>query len=348
MRLADLHYHLPPDRIAQRPLAQRSASRLMLLDRARAGVEDRAFRELPDLLRPGDLLVLNDTRVVAARLLGRRPTGGKVELLLTDPVDDVGPPPPAGEGRLWWTLGRANRPLRPGQTVELETASATVVEVGREGALLVSFSEPALAIAEREGQVPLPPYIKRPPEPADRERYQTIFARDPGAVAAPTAALHFDDATLAAVRERGVALAAITLHVGPGTFQPIKVDDLAQHRMGAERYTVPAATAHAVRQARERGGRVIAVGTTSTRTLETAADGGGGVVAGSGRSELFIVPGHRFRVVDALLTNFHLPGSTLIALVMALAGRERILEAYRLAVERGYRFFSYGDCMLIA
>jgi len=346
MRRTDLHYELPPDRIAAHPLPQRSASRLMLLDRAASGVSDRAFAELPELLQPGDLIVVNDTRVVPARLLGRRPTGGKVELLLTDPVVAPGQSP-TGDERLWWALGHANRPLRVGDPIALTTATATIVEIGRDGAVQVSFSDPALSIAEREGQVPLPPYIKRPADSDDRTRYQTIFARDPGAVAAPTAALHFDQGTLAALKARGIELATLTLHVGPGTFQPIKVDDLAQHKMGSERYSIPVATAQAIREARQRKGRVVAIGTTSTRTLETAADGVGGVRAGSGRSELFITPGYRFQVVDALLTNFHLPGSTLIALVMALADRERILDAYQHAVEHGYRFFSYGDCMLI-
>ncbi|MFH1809590.1 MAG: tRNA preQ1(34) S-adenosylmethionine ribosyltransferase-isomerase QueA [Pseudomonadota bacterium] len=336
MKTDELHYDLPADRIAARPLDQRSASRMLLL--RRDGVdEDRAFVELPELLETGDLLVVNDTRVIPARLLARKPSGGQVELLLTDPVDD----------RCWWTLAKGVRRLRVGSELWLQTARARVEEIADDGRVRVCLDDDVLAVAEREGHVPLPPYIARPDDAADRYRYQTVFAKQPGAVAAPTAALHFDDGVLARLDARGVQVARLTLHVGPGTFQPVRVDDLSDHRMGAERYHIGDAVARAVASTRAAGRRVVAVGTTSTRALESAADGQRGVRAGSGRTELFITPGYRFQVVDALLTNFHLPGSTLIALVMALAGQQRILSAYRHAVDTGYRFYSYGDCMLI-
>jgi S-adenosylmethionine:tRNA ribosyltransferase-isomerase len=336
VRRSDFHYDLPPGLIAQAPLPERAASRMLVLpEDPAAPFLDRHVADLPALLRRGDLLVFNDTRVVAARLHAVKPTGGQVEVLLERAL-------PGGEALVQM---RASKPVRAGAT--LLTAGGTLHVLGREDPLwrIVTPGD-ALAFFEAHGEVPLPPYIDRPADDSDRERYQSIFAREPGAVAAPTASLHFDAGLLAALQAQGVDTATVTLHVGAGTFQPLRVEDPAEHVMHAERYHVPAALVEAVRQARARGGRVVAVGTTVARTLESAA-ADGELRATAGETRLFIRPGYAFGVVDALLTNFHLPESTLLMLVAALAGRERILAAYAHAVAGGYRFFSYGDAMLI-
>lgn len=334
MRRSDFEYSLPAELIAQAPLAVRSASRLLVLDGASAGHSDHRFVELPALLQPGDLLVFNDTRVLPARLAARRPSGGGVELLLERPLP--------GHGALLQT--RASNPLRAGE--QLSTAGGAVRLLARHEDLWeVELPEPAVEFFERFGSVPLPPYITREADAYDRERYQSLFARVPGAVAAPTASLHFDTEMLAALASRGVGTAVITLHVGAGTFQPLRGEQLETHVMHSERYVVPAGTVAAIGQVRAAGGRVIAVGTTVARSLETAATSS--LQPSSGDTALFIRPGFQFRVVDGLLTNFHLPGSTLLMLVAAYAGLEATLAAYRHAVAQRYRFFSYGDAMLI-
>ncbi len=332
----DFDYVLPPELIAQQPLAVRSASRLLLLDGAQRRWRDSAMRELPALLEPGDLLVLNDTRVLPARLAARKPTGGRVELLLERPLGE----------RLALVQLRDSKAVRVGMA--LQSPGGPVRLQARRGEFWeVELPSEALAFFEAHGEVPLPPYIRRPSEPADRERYQSLFARVPGAVAAPTASLHFDAALLAALEARGLERACVTLHVGAGTFQPLRSERLAAHVMHAERYAIAEETAAAIGRARARGGRVVAVGTTVARALESAGQPDGSVAAQAGETRLFIHPGYRFRVIDALLTNFHLPQSTLLMLVAAFAGRELTLAAYEHAVRERYRFFSYGDAMLV-
>lgn len=338
VRVDDFDYDLPPDRIAQYPPARRDQSRLLELRRHSGAMRHRMFPEIVELLQPGDVLVLNDTRVLPARLLGRLPSGGQAELLLLEPVAED----------CWRVLARPARRLGVGKTVsfgdgELE---ATIIEREAEGLRVVRFAYQGdwWAVLERVGQPPLPPYIRRPPEALDRERYQTVYAHTPGAVAAPTAGLHFTPELLEAVAARGVHICRITLHVGLGTFRPVQTERVEDHVMHAEQYQVSAEAARAIN---ERRGRVVAVGTTVVRTLETVACAPGQVQPGAGRSELFIRPGYQFRVVEALLTNFHLPRSTLLMLVAAFAGREQVLAAYREALQRGYRFYSYGDCMFI-
>ena len=336
MRRADFSYPLPRELIAQHPLPQRTASRLLALDGARGAVRDLRFTDFPSLLRPGDLLVLNDTRVLPARLLGRKATGGACELLLERILDP----------RRFLAQARASKGLRPGTSISLP-GGATARVVAHHGELQeLALDRDALAYFEAHGSVPLPPYLGREAQDSDRERYQTVYADEPGAVAAPTAGLHFDNAILLALEQGGIAIARLTLHVGAGTFQPLRSDDLGAHRMHAERFCVPAETVAAVDAARRRGGRVIAVGTTVVRALESIA-AAGSLAAGAGETDLFIVPGHRFRMVDALLTNFHLPESTLLVLVAAFAGRERVLAAYHHAIAGRYRFFSYGDAMFV-
>jgi len=339
MRRADFHYELPPELIAQVPLPERSSSRLLCLDGSTGALADRCFADLPFLLQPHDLLVFNDTRVVAARLLGSKASGGRVEIFLERPV---------GERRAWAQL-RASKAIRP--ELGVSTAGGEVRVVGRvaaEAGDLWEIETPGevLAFFEMHGAVPLPPYIDRVAGDADRERYQSIFARAPGAVAAPTASLHFDSDLIARIDARGAKRAEITLHVGAGTFQPLRVDNISDHVMHAERYEVPQALVAAVTACRAAGGRVIAVGTTVARALESAA-AAGSLAAGRGDTRLFITPGYAFRVVDALITNFHLPESTLLMLVSAFAGREAVLAAYAHAVRERYRFFSYGDAMWI-
>ena len=349
MLRTDFAYDLPPELIAQAPLPERSAGRMLVLDRATGAVADHRVRDLPGFLAPGDLLVLNDTRVVAARVFGTKPSGGRVEMLLERA---------AGEREALVQM-RSSKPIRDG--LEISTPGGSVQVLAKEDDLWrIRLPAPVLDFFDRWGQVPLPPYIHREASELDQQRYQTIFARERGAVAAPTASLHLDEPLLAELRSREVSLAFVTLHVGAGTFQPVRVDDLESHVMHAERVTVSAATCEAVARARAAGRRVIAAGTTVVRALESAAlsasaqqDGSGEsgsdlrCVPWSGETRLFIKPGFRFRVVDALLTNFHLPESTLLMLVCAFAGREPVLRAYRHAVEARYRFFSYGDAMLI-
>jgi S-adenosylmethionine:tRNA ribosyltransferase-isomerase len=341
--ISDFDYELPAGRIAQEPLAERDASRLMLLRRAGA-LEHRAFRELPQLLSPGDLLVLNRSRVVPARLLGRRAGGGAAEaLLLTRHAPDE-----------WDALVRPGDRLKPGSRITvseqlvLHVTSGPLADDGRRRLRLETVGlDPDQAIA-RLGHVPLPPYIRRPDDEADRERYQTVYAREPGSVAAPTAGLHFSDELLGRLAARGIGRAELVLHVGPGTFRPVTAARVEEHRIEPEPFSIPAETAEAIGRTRAAGGRVVAVGTTTVRALETAADSAGGVTPGAGESGLVILPGRRFRVVDALVTNFHLPRSSLLLLVAAFAGRERVLGAYAEAVRAGYRFYSYGDAMLLA
>ncbi len=336
MQLSDFHYDLPESLIARYPADPRSASRLLHLDGATGTLADLGVTDLPRLLRAGDLLVFNDTRVVPARLFGTKATGGKVELMLERLH---------GGARASVQI-RASKSAKPGARIALQGGAAATV-VDRDGEFwLVEFDAPASEVFERCGEMPLPPYIDRPAEDQDRERYQTVYARTPGAVAAPTAGLHFDSSLLDACRKAGAEFAFVTLHVGAGTFQPVRVQNVAEHRMHAELLQVDAATVRAVEAARARGSRVIAVGTTSVRSLETAAQGGR-VSPYEGETRMFITPGYRFKVVDALVTNFHLPESTLLMLVSAFAGREHVLAAYRHAVEARYRFFSYGDAMFI-
>jgi S-adenosylmethionine:tRNA ribosyltransferase-isomerase len=351
MQRTDFHFVLPRELIAQRPATPRSASRLLALDGARGTLEDLAFRDLPRLLRAPDLLVFNDTRVIPARVHGIKESGGKVEILLERALG----------AREALVQARSSKPLRDGASVELPGGQSARM-VRREGELLrLEFSSDVLEFFETYGAVPLPPYIDREPEPSDRESYQTVYARQPGAVAAPTAGLHFDEAMFAALADKGVKRAFVTLHVGAGTFQPVRVDEIERHEMHAEYLTVSDETCAAINAARAAGGRIVAVGTTVVRSLETAAaaarGGGGALGAGAlgagalepfeGSTRIFIRPGHRFRAVDAMITNFHLPESTLLMLCAAFVGREALLEAYAHAVAARYRFFSYGDAMFL-
>jgi S-adenosylmethionine:tRNA ribosyltransferase-isomerase len=335
VRRSDFTYELPEELIAQQPLAERSASRLLTLDGATGALADRQMRELPQLVSPGDLLIFNDTKVIPARLFALKESGGKVELLLERPL----------EGLQALVHARASKSLRPAMSLQSRGGEIRIVE--KRGDLwVVELPETALTFFERFGQMPLPPYIRREPDAADSTRYQSLFARKHGAVAAPTASLHFDEALLARLIEHGVQTAFVTLHVGAGTFQPVRTDAVGAHVMHAEFVEVSEGTCAAVAAARARGARVIAVGTTVVRALESAA--GAGVLAPYvGDSSLFIVPGFRFRIVDAMVTNFHLPESTLLMLVSAYAGRDAVLAAYRHAVAGQYRFFSYGDAMFI-
>ena len=337
LTLNDFDYDLPRELIAQRPVEPRSASRLMRL--AGGALSDHLFSELPGFIDSGDVLVFNDTRVIKARLSGEKATGGKIEVL----VERV-----LGASEVLAQV-RASHAPRAGARLRLaQSLDAWVLE--RRGDLFVlRFDSPdnVLALLERHGSLPLPPYIGHEPDAADEERYQTLYARAPGAVAAPTAGLHFDEPVLAALRAKDVELAQLTLHVGAGTFQPVRTQDLSRHRLHAEWYEIPDATAAAVASARARGASVIAVGTTSLRALESSARKTGEVLPGAAETQLFITPGYAFRVVDRLITNFHLPKSTLLMLVSAFAGLEPIRRAYAHAIEHRYRFFSYGDAMLI-
>jgi len=336
MLRSDFHYELPDELIARHPAARRSDSRLLHLDGRDGAMADLRFTDLPRLLRRGDLLVFNDTRVIPARLRGHKATGGKVELLLERVI---------GGDRALVQL-RSSKPPAAGSRIGLPGGASAAV-LGREGDFwLLDFGADPAAVFEAHGEMPLPPYLRREAQDFDRDRYQTVYARVPGAVAAPTAGLHFDTATLDACRAAGVEQARVTLHVGAGTFQPVRVDDLREHRMHAELVEVTAATCDAVIACRARGGRVVAVGTTSVRALESAA-ADGALQPYAGDTRLFITPGYRFRVVDAMITNFHLPESTLLMLVSAFAGRGHVLGAYRHAVAARYRFFSYGDAMFV-
>ena len=344
--LAAYDFDLPDALIAQRPAERRDGSRMLVVDRAAGTVSDHRFTDLPEFVRRGDAVVLNDTRVVPARLVGRRPTGGAAELFLAERL---------GVGE-WAALVRPGRKLREGATVELSGGvAAEILSVREDGRRVVRLTRDSAPLAddaaERDaidaaGQIPLPHYMKRPADAADAERYQTVVAQRRGAVAAPTAGLHFTPDTLGAIEARGASVHTATLHVGYGTFEPVKTDDLRGHAVAPETAELDAPTASALNAAREAGGRLFAVGTTTTRTLEAAA-ASGRIEPVDGPVDLTILPGYRFRAVDALLTNFHLPKSSLLVLVSAFAGRELVLEAYRHAVREQYRFYSYGDCMLI-
>ncbi|GLU30721.1 tRNA preQ1(34) S-adenosylmethionine ribosyltransferase-isomerase QueA [Trinickia caryophylli] len=341
--LSDFDFNLPPELIAQEALPERSASRLLEVDAAHAPARlvDRRFAELPDCLAPGDLLVFNDTKVIKARFFGTKASGGKIEVLIERLTGE----------RTALAQIRASKSPAPGTTLRL--ADAFDVSVGErvEPFYTLHFPAPCLALIERHGRLPLPPYIEHDPDSTDEARYQTVFARNPGAVAAPTAGLHFDDAVLARLEARGIERATLTLHVGAGTFQPVRVENIAEHKMHSEWYQLPQALVDKIAATRARGGRVVAVGTTSLRALEAAARdaeaAGGPLAAATAETDIFITPGYRFRLVDRLVTNFHLPKSTLLMLVSAFAGMDTIRAAYRHAVEAHYRFFSYGDAMLL-
>jgi S-adenosylmethionine:tRNA ribosyltransferase-isomerase len=338
LKKSDFHYELPPELIAQAPLAERSASRLLLVPPAPAPFADHGVRDLPQLLQPGDLLVFNDTRVIPARLFGTKTSGGRVEILVERLL-------PGNEARA--QIGASKSP-RAGSRIALDAGGEAEV-LGREGEfyrLRFEVDAPLEAWLQRAGRLPLPPYIHRDPDADDDARYQTVFARQTGAVAAPTAGLHFDQALLDALHARGIESGHVTLHVGAGTFQPVRVDELSEHRMHSEWLNVGAQLVEQVRRARARGGRVVAVGTTVVRALESALREGE-LQPFAGETSIFILPGYRIRSVDALLTNFHLPESTLLMLVSAFAGRERIMAAYEHAIRERYRFFSYGDAMLL-
>jgi S-adenosylmethionine:tRNA ribosyltransferase-isomerase len=349
MKVSDFDYALPPELIAQEPAVRRDGARMMVLDRGRGTIEHGLFADLPAHLRANDLLVVNDTRVIPARVFGRKTrsgTGGRVEFLLLEET----------EAGVWDVLMRSRRRPRVGDEIDLGDGLARAIlledgELGR-ARIRIESSLPWLEVLDRIGQTPLPPYIHRKDaaterRAADKIRYQTVFAREPGAVAAPTAGLHFTPEVLDRLALGGVGKAMVTLHVGIGTFRPVAVEDVEAHRMDYERWRIPAETAQAAEAARAAGGRIVAVGTTSVRTLETAAARPGGFGSGQGRTDLFIYPPYDFRIVDALVTNFHLPKSTLLMMISAFAGRDFVLRAYEEAIRREYRFYSYGDCMLI-
>lgn len=340
LRTADFDYTLPPELIAQAPLAERDASRLLVVQRGIPGLAHRRFRDFPDLVSSGDVVVVNDSRVIPARLLARRAGGGAAEVLLVTREADGA----------WRALVRPGARIRAGARLALEGADH--IEVldalpGGERRVRLAGDGGDEAVLERHGRVPLPPYIAREPDALDRERYQTVYARSPGSVAAPTAGLHFTPQILSDLERRGARVVWLTLHVGPGTFRPVTAADPAHHHMEEEAFVLPPETAGAIAEVRARSGSVWAVGTTVARTLEACAGDDGTVRPGAGWTSLFIRPGFAFRVVDRLLTNFHLPRSTLLMLVSAFAGRERVLAVYREAIAQGYRFYSYGDAMLI-
>lgn len=336
-------YALPPDLIARHPEAERDRSRLLVVHRDTGALEHREFRDLADIVPSGDVIVVNDTRVFPARLVGRKPTGAGAEVLLLRPVPEAGP-------EVWEALVRPGGKLKPGRRVEVaEDLAVEILDSTPSGSRRVRLDTP-LPFREalrRHGRIPLPPYLEREPVPEDTERYQTIYAEHEGSVAAPTAGLHFTRALMGCLEARGVSVARVLLHVGVGTFRPVEVEDPAQHRMHAEQYVVPESAAAIMNEARARGGALWAVGTTVARTLETVVDDDGVIRPGAGWTDLFIRPPYRFRAVDRLITNFHLPRSTLLMLVAAFGGYELMMRAYREAVGRGYRFYSYGDAMAI-
>ena len=341
-RTSDYDFHLPPERIAQSPAARRDASRLLVVDRATGELAHRVFSDVVELIAPGDALVLNETRVFPARLRGTRASGGDAEILLLTPH--------GGDEKVWTALVRPGAKLKPGRRVTVSDELAVeIVESTPGGERIVRIDTP-LQLAEaldRYGEVPLPPYVERQATEEDRERYQTVYARERGSVAAPTAGLHFTPELLAAIEAKGVRIVRLVLHVGVGTFRPVETDDPAEHRMHSEWYSVPSSSADALNAVRSAGGALWAVGTTVTRTLETVTDESGVVHAGEGWTDIFLRPPYRFRAVDRLITNFHLPKSTLLMLVAAFAGYDLTMKAYREAVEREYRFFSYGDAMAL-
>ncbi|MFO0728857.1 MAG: tRNA preQ1(34) S-adenosylmethionine ribosyltransferase-isomerase QueA [Myxococcota bacterium] len=340
MRVEDFDFALPDEAIARHPAQQRDDSRLFVLDRQSGSFTHATFKDLPRFLDPGDLLVMNDARVLWARLFGQKAeSGGKVEILLIEPEEGI-----AAEAKVWKAMAASSKPLRPGARIDLSPgpASAVVGAAYGDGFFSLSFSEPAMGLAERIGHVPLPPYLGRADEPSDRERYQTVYAGgDPRSVAAPTAGLHFTPRLLETLRDRGVDRATLTLDVGPGTFLPVRATTVEEHVMHEERFVIPPET---VQKIREKKGQVVAVGTTVVRALESCRPE---LVAGEHKTRLFVTPGHTFLHVDRLITNFHLPRSTLLMLVAAFAGHELIRAAYAEALTKGYRFFSYGDAMLI-
>lgn len=344
MQLSDFHFDLPDELIARFPMAERSASRLLCLNGNQGEIHHSRFSELPSMLNEGDLLVFNNTRVIPARVYGRKASGGKLEVLIERITD---------EHRALAHL-RSSKSPKPGSDIFLDDYTLPVRVTGRQGALFeleLAQGECWLPLLERIGHMPLPPYIDRPDEASDQERYQTVYAQNPGAVAAPTAGLHFDDATLDKLRDKGVKFAYVTLHVGAGTFQPVRVDNILEHEMHSEWIDVPQETVDAILETRQAGGRVVAVGTTSVRSLESAAQQTlvkhGQLTAYQGDTDIFIYPGYQFQLIDAMVTNFHLPESTLIMLVSAFAGYDHTMQAYQQAVDNQYRFFSYGDAMFI-
>lgn len=340
LKKKDFYFDLPKELIAQDPLEDRASSRLLVLDKDTGAVSHHVFREVADYLRPGDCLVLNDTKVIPARLLGQREgTGAHVEVLLLKRL----------ESDMWEALVRPGKKCRPGTGLTFGDGllKAQVLETGEEGSRLIRFFYEGIfeEVLDRLGEMPLPPYITHKLE--DKNRYQTVYAKYEGSAAAPTAGLHFTQELLEQIREKGVEIVSVTLHVGLGTFRPVKEENVLDHHMHSEHYQVSLEAAEKINRAREAGGRIICVGTTSCRTLESAADEEGKVRPGSGDTDIFIYPGYRFKVLDALITNFHLPESTLVMLVSALAGREQVLEAYEEAVRERYRFFSFGDAMIV-
>ncbi|SDX44565.1 tRNA preQ1(34) S-adenosylmethionine ribosyltransferase-isomerase QueA [Marinobacter mobilis] len=338
MNVSDFHFDLPDELIARYPLAERSASRLLTLDGLSGAIDHRGFTDLPAFLQPGDLLVFNNTRVIPARLFGRKETGGQLEILVERVLDE----------HEVLAHVRASKSPKPGQAIIAEDGTVLRM-IERQDALFrlrCEAAEPVLDVLDRIGHMPLPPYVDRPDEEADRERYQTVYAEQAGAVAAPTAGLHFDNAIIERLRSQGINTAFVTLHVGAGTFQPVRVERIEDHVMHSEIAQVPEETVEAVRRTREQGGRVIAVGTTSVRSLESASRGGK-LRTFHGETDIFIHPGYRFQTVDAMVTNFHLPESTLIMLVSAFAGYENVMAAYHEAIRERYRFFSYGDAMFV-
>jgi len=341
MRVDDFTFELPSEQIAQTPADSREESRLMVLDRKNRVVDTGSFVDIVDELEAGDVLVLNDTRVFPARLYGRKTTGGKIEIMLVRRL---------GGNEEWLCLIRSSRIPQVGAEIVIdEQVTATVQAREDDRHWRLSFRCPGdfLAHIESAGHIPLPPYIRREDTISDRSRYQTVFARESGSVAAPTAGLHFTNLILQQLREKGIEIHFLTLHVGPGTFTPVQVENIKEHRMHSELFTVPAKTAEAVNRAKGENRRIVAVGTTTTRTLEYFVDDQGRLKSGTGKSDLFISPGFEFKIIDALVTNFHLPKSTLLMLVCAFGGREFILNAYNRAIAEGFRFYSYGDCMLI-
>ncbi len=344
MQISEFDYELPEELIAQQPLEQRDASRMLILDRETKPLQEARFNELPGYIRPGDLIVVNNTRVFPARLIGQRdPSGGRVEVLLTREV----------EPSVWEALVRPANRLKPGERIRFGDTGlrAEVKEITTSGTRILCFEgdQPLEALLEQVGETPLPPYIKRPSgsTAGDVERYQTVFAQEKGAVAAPTAGLHFTPYTLESLRAIGAKVVEITLHVGYGTFEPVRVDNVEQHQVASEFFEIREDAARMVNETRKRGHRVIAIGTTTTRALESAVNAAGSVTPGKRQATLTIIPGYKFRVVDSLLTNFHLPRSSLLLLVAAFAGRDFTLSAYRHAVEQRFRFYSYGDCMFV-
>jgi len=338
MHISDFNFDLPTELIAQFPTEQRNASRLLRLDGASGALQDNWFRQLPDFLQAGDLLVFNDTRVIKARLTGQKPSGGKLEVLVERVLDT----------HQVLAHIRASHAPKPASRIILADAFEAEVVERRENLFLLRFlsETPVLDLLERHGTLPLPPYITHAANATDEQRYQTVYARAPGAVAAPTAGLHFDAAMFELLRQGGVGIAYVTLHVGAGTFQPVRVDKIAEHKMHSELYSVPEETVRLIQQTRQRAGKITAVGTTALRALESAVREGK-VEAGGGETDIFITPGYRFQIVERLLTNFHLPKSTLLMLVSAFAGLDHIRTAYQHAIQQRYRFFSYGDAMLI-